>query len=107
MVSYGCSGEPGADSGGRQGLALVTVRALLGIELVSRDAEDPIALDAYLVDVSLSRFGRRGSFGVAGNRGGRSFTHGRILPWYGSGIPAGIAGITTMQTTMEACREKE
>jgi hypothetical protein len=64
----------------RRSLAFVTVRALLGIELISRDAKDVVALDADAVEENLRRLGRlSGAFGGSRNWSVGSLTHRGIL----------------------------
>jgi hypothetical protein len=50
--------KEGAGVSLKQRLAFVTVRALLGIKLISGNAKDIVALDANAMDESLPRFWR-------------------------------------------------
>jgi hypothetical protein len=59
----------------------MTVWALFGIEFISRDAKDVVALDANAVDENLRRLGRMlRTFRAARDRSVRSLAHTGILP---------------------------
>jgi hypothetical protein len=67
-------------SGFRGSLSFVTVRALLGIELIRRNAKDVVALDTDAVEKDLRRLGRlRRTIRGCRNWGVRSLTHEGIL----------------------------
>jgi hypothetical protein len=59
----------------------MTAWALFGIELISRDAEDVVALDANAVDENLRRLGKLlRTFRSARDRSVKSLAHAGILP---------------------------